>query len=143
MKTIELPFMYPSVFNSTVQPRTGVLLFGPPGTGKTLLARSISSQLKLHFINIKGPELLNQYIGESEKNIREVFRNADQMRPCIIFIDELDGLVPNRGNGNDSNGVMDRIVSSMINEIDSININKGEKERVYVIGATNRPDMID
>jgi len=87
------------------------LLYGPPGTGKTLLAKAVATECSLNFISVKGPELLNMYIGESEKNVREVFQKARDCKPCVIFFDELDSLAPARGGGSDSGGVMDRIVS--------------------------------
>lgn len=118
-------------------------MYGPPGCGKTLLAKSIANELAMEFISIKGPELLNMYIGESEKNIRDVFKRAKERRPCVIFMDEFDSLVPNRNQSNDSNNVMDRIVSQFINEMDTMNLNTNVYERIYVLAATNRPDMID
>ena len=95
--------MYPDLFGSKIRPRTGLLFYGPPGTGKTLLAKAIANECKMNFISVKGPELLNMYVGESEKNIRDIFDRARSNLPCIIFFDELDALVPNRGKGSDSN----------------------------------------
>ncbi len=83
--------------------RTGLLFFGPPGTGKTLLAKCVATECKMNFMSVKGPELLNMYIGESEKNVRDIFNKARKNSPCIIFFDELDALAPNRGSGWDSN----------------------------------------
>ena len=97
----------------------------------------------MEFISIKCPELLNMYIGESEKNIREVFRQGKEKRPCVIFMDEFDSLVPCRKESNDSNNVMDRVVSQLVKELDSMNEQCNVYERVYLLAATNRPDMID
>ncbi|BES89089.1 ATPase family associated with various cellular activities (AAA) [Nesidiocoris tenuis] len=118
--------------------RTGILLHGPPGTGKTLLARTVASQCGRSFVSVKGPELLNMYVGQSEANIRQVFQRAKEAAPCIVFFDELDSLAPNRGNKSDAGGVMDRVVSQLLAEIDSL-----ESEDVFVLGATNRPDLLD
>ncbi|ETV96419.1 hypothetical protein H310_10565 [Aphanomyces invadans] len=130
---VQLPFKHPEFFAAGVRQRSGILLYGPPGTGKTLLAKAIATECNMNFISVKGPELLNMYIGESEKNVRHA-RNA---RPCILFFDELDSLAPMRGRGSDSGGVMDRVVSQLLTEIDS-NLNE-----VFVVGATNRPDLIE
>ena len=119
--------------------RTGLLFYGPPGTGKTLLAKAIATECQMNFISVKGPELLNMYVGESEKNVREVFERARENLPCIIFFDELDSLAPARGKGADSGQVMDRIVAQLLTEIDGV----GKKPGLFVIGATNRPDLLD
>ncbi|OQS07365.1 peroxisome assembly factor [Thraustotheca clavata] len=134
---VQLPLKHPELFASGVRQRSGILLYGPPGTGKTLLAKAIATECNMNFISVKGPELLNMYIGESEKNVRHVFQMARNARPCILFFDELDSLAPMRGRGSDSGGVMDRVVSQLLTEIDS-NLNQ-----VFVIGATNRPDLIE
>uniref|UniRef100_A0A0A9WU03 Peroxisomal ATPase PEX6 n=2 Tax=Lygus hesperus TaxID=30085 RepID=A0A0A9WU03_LYGHE len=118
--------------------RTGILLHGPPGTGKTLLARTVASQCGRSFVSVKGPELLNMYVGQSEANVRQIFQRAKEAAPCIMFFDELDSLAPNRGNKSDAGGVMDRVVSQLLAEIDSI-----ENEDVFILGATNRPDLLD
>eukprot|EP00397_Hematodinium_sp_SG-2012_P019218 GEMP01019736.1.p1 GENE.GEMP01019736.1~~GEMP01019736.1.p1 ORF type:complete len:577 (+),score=167.79 GEMP01019736.1:726-2456(+) len=123
--------------NQTIKLRSGILLFGPPGTGKTLLAKAVATECKVNFISVKGPELLSMYIGESEKNVRTVFQNAKDAQPCVLFFDELDSLAPARGRGSDSGGVMDRIVSQLLTEID------GLPAKVFMIGATNRPDLLD
>jgi peroxin-6 len=80
-----------------VKQRSGVLLYGPPGNGKTLIAKAVASECSLNFISVKGPELLNMYVGESEKNVREVFQRARNAKPCVLFFDEMDSLVPSRG----------------------------------------------
>lgn len=141
LDTIQLPLLHPELFatNSGAGQRSGILLYGPPGTGKTLLAKAVATECSLNFISVKGPELINMYIGESEKNVREVFQRARDARPCVIFFDELDSLAPNRGRNGDSGGVMDRIVSQLLAELSDAS----SKSDVFVIGATNRPDLID
>eukprot|EP00756_Hemistasia_phaeocysticola_P051677 Hpha_TRINITY_DN26849_c0_g1::TRINITY_DN26849_c0_g1_i1::g.17299::m.17299/K13339/PEX6, PXAAA1; peroxin-6 len=116
-------------------------MFGPPGCGKTLLAKGVATECGLNFISVKGPELINMYVGESERNIRELFQKARNAAPCIVFFDELDALAPNRGVNGDSGGVMDRIVSQLLMEVDGLG---GDPSQfVFVIGATNRPDLLD
>ena len=122
--------------------RAGVLLFGPPGCGKTLLAKAVATECECNFLSVKGPELLNMYVGESEKNIRDVFRRAREAAPCIVFFDELDALAPARGAKGDSGGVMDRIVAQLLVELDGAVV-EDEKKLVFVLGATNRPDLLD
>jgi peroxin-6 len=130
--------------------RSGILLYGPPGTGKTLLAKAIATEYSLNFFSVKGPELLNMYIGESEANVRRVFQRARDARPCVVFFDELDSVAPKRGNQGDSGGVMDRIVSQLLAELDGMSSGDGGGGEngaaaggVFVIGATNRPDLLD
>ena len=116
---------------------SGVLLWGPPGCGKTLLAKAVANESKANFISVKGPELLNKYVGESERSVRQVFSRARASAPCIVFFDELDALVPRRdSSGTDSSA---RVVNQLLTELDG----KDSRSGVYVIGATNRPDMID
>jgi SpoVK/Ycf46/Vps4 family AAA+-type ATPase len=140
LDTIQLPLQHPELFASGMRTRSGILLFGPPGTGKTLLAKAIATECNLNFISVKGPELINMYVGESEKNVRAVFQKARDARPCVIFFDELDSLAPNRGRNGDSGGVMDRIVSQLLAELSAMTSGSSD---VFVIGATNRPDLID
>ena len=122
----------------------GLLLYGPPGTGKTLLAKAVATSCSLNFLSVKGPELLNMYIGESEANVRRVFQRARDAKPCVIFFDELDSVAPKRGNHGDSGGVMDRIVSQLLAELDGMSGGEGQEgAEVFVIGATNRPDLLD
>ena len=135
---IQLSLDYPQLKNSGLR-RTGILLFGPPGTGKTLLAKAVATECKLNFINVKGPELLNEYVGQSEDNVRRLFQRARDCSPSVIFFDEIDSLVPNRGQTGDSGGVMDRMVSQMLAEMDGV----GKSEEIFVIGATNRVDLVD
>jgi len=138
MQTILLPSLVPEIFDENIKPRTGLLFFGPPGTGKTMLGKCIANECKMSFISVKGPELLNMYIGESEKNVRRVFERAAASKPCIIFMDELDALIPKRGQSSDSNQVMDRIVSELLTQMD-----RAPSNGSFVIGATNRPDLLD
>eukprot|EP01080_Neovahlkampfia_damariscottae_P011702 gene11702-4936_t len=117
---------------------SGVLLFGPPGNGKTLLAKAIANECGANFISVKGPELLNKYVGESEKAVRVVFQRARASHPCIIFFDELDALCPRRGADN-SNSSTERVVNQLLTEMDGVE----SRKMVYVVAATNRPDIID
>lgn len=136
MQCITLPLQHKHLFGGQKM-RSGVLLFGPPGTGKTMVAKAVATECKVHFISVKGPELLSMYIGESERNVRELFRKARELNPCVLFFDELDSLAPLRGRGRDSGGVMDRIVSQLLTELD------GLPATVFIVGATNRPDLLD
>ncbi|KAK9461484.1 P-loop containing nucleoside triphosphate hydrolase protein [Lipomyces oligophaga] len=143
LDTIEMPLKYPSLFSGGVKKRSGILFYGPPGTGKTLLAKAIATSFSLNFFSIKGPELLNMYIGESEANVRKVFQRARDARPCVVFFDELDSVAPKRGNQGDSGGVMDRIVSQLLAELDGMSNGGSNADGVFVVGATNRPDLLD
>ncbi|KAG6878747.1 hypothetical protein C0993_008046 [Termitomyces sp. T159_Od127] len=142
LDTIQLPLEHPELFSDGLKKRSGILLYGPPGTGKTLLAKAVATSCSLNFFSVKGPELLNMYIGESEANVRRVFQRARDAKPCVIFFDELDSVAPKRGNQGDSGGVMDRIVSQLLAELDGMSTSKGGAD-VFVIGATNRPDLLD
>ncbi|TFK72586.1 AAA-domain-containing protein [Pluteus cervinus] len=141
LDTIQLPLDHPELFAGGLKKRSGILLYGPPGTGKTLLAKAVATSCSLNFFSVKGPELLNMYIGESEANVRRVFQRARDARPCVIFFDELDSVAPKRGNHGDSGGVMDRIVSQLLAELDGMAGQGGSD--VFVVGATNRPDLLD
>lgn len=144
METIQLPLERPELFAKGMKKRSGILFYGPPGTGKTLLAKAIATEFSLNFFSVKGPELLNMYIGESEANVRRVFQRARDARPCVVFFDELDSVAPKRGNQGDSGGVMDRIVSQLLAELDGMSDgDEGARGGVFVIGATNRPDLLD
>lgn len=143
METIQLPLERPELFAAGMKKRSGILFYGPPGTGKTLLAKAIATEFSLNFFSVKGPELLNMYIGESEANVRRVFQRARDARPCVVFFDELDSVAPKRGNQGDSGGVMDRIVSQLLAELDGMSEGKEGSGGVFVIGATNRPDLLD
>ncbi|TGJ79891.1 hypothetical protein E0Z10_g8872 [Xylaria hypoxylon] len=143
METIQLPLERPELFAKGMKKRSGILFYGPPGTGKTLLAKAIATEYSLNFFSVKGPELLNMYIGESEANVRRVFKKARDARPCVVFFDELDSVAPKRGNQGDSGGVMDRIVSQLLAELDGMSGGDDGGGGVFVIGATNRPDLLD
>lgn len=143
METIQLPLERPELFAKGMKKRSGILFYGPPGTGKTLLAKAIATEFSLNFFSVKGPELLNMYIGESEANVRRVFQRARDARPCVVFFDELDSVAPKRGNQGDSGGVMDRIVSQLLAELDGMSDGEDGGGGVFVIGATNRPDLLD
>ncbi|KXL50398.1 hypothetical protein M433DRAFT_61377 [Acidomyces richmondensis BFW] len=143
VETIQLPLSRPELFAKGLKKRSGILLYGPPGTGKTLLAKAIATEFSLNFFSVKGPELLNMYIGESEANVRRVFQRARDARPCVVFFDELDSVAPKRGNQGDSGGVMDRIVSQLLAELDGMSDGEENGGGVFVIGATNRPDLLD
>ncbi|XP_020269386.1 peroxisome biogenesis protein 6, partial [Asparagus officinalis] len=140
LDTVQLPLLHKDLFSSGLRKRSGVLLYGPPGTGKTLLAKAVATECSLNFLSVKGPELINMYIGESEKNVRDIFQKARSARPCVIFFDELDSLAPARGASGDSGGVMDRVVSQMLAEIDGLS---ESSQDLFIIGASNRPDLID
>ncbi|KAI0003309.1 P-loop containing nucleoside triphosphate hydrolase protein [Russula compacta] len=151
LDTVQLPLEHPELFASNLKKRSGILLYGPPGTGKTLLAKAVATSCSLNFFSVKGPELLNMYIGESEANVRRVFQRARDASPCVVFFDELDSVAPKRGAHGDSGGVMDRIVSQLLAELDGISSSGSGSGSgsgspggdVFVIGATNRPDLLD
>ncbi|KAI1896913.1 hypothetical protein AGOR_G00099770 [Albula goreensis] len=138
LDTIQLPLEHPELLGLGLR-RSGLLLYGPPGTGKTLLAKAVATECAMTFLSVKGPELINMYVGQSEENVRDVFSKARAAAPCVIFFDELDSLAPNRGRSGDSGGVMDRVVSQLLAELDGLH-SSGD---VFVIGATNRPDLLD
>jgi transitional endoplasmic reticulum ATPase len=138
-ESVEWPMNSPERFDRMgVNPPSGVLLYGPPGTGKTLMAKAVANETNANFISVRGPQLLSKWVGESEKAIRQTFRKAKQVSPTVIFFDELDSLAPGRGGDVGSN-VSERVVNQLLTELDGLE----EMEDVMVIGATNRPDMID
>jgi transitional endoplasmic reticulum ATPase len=139
-EAVEWPLQYPDLFRQAgVRPPKGILIYGPPGCGKTLLAKAVATESGINFISVKGPALLSKYVGESEKGVREVFRKARLAAPCIIFFDEIDALVPTRGGGDSDSHVAERVLSQFLTELDGIEELKG----VMVLGATNRPDLLD
>lgn len=140
MEAIEWPLKHRELFETAdVQAPKGILLHGPPGTGKTLIAKAAANESEANFISIKGPELLSKWVGESEKGVREVFRKARQAAPCIVFFDEIDAIAPRRSSGAGDSHVTERVISQILTELDGLEELKG----VVVIGATNRPDIVD
>jgi len=138
-EAIEWPIKHKEAFEYVdVQSPKGVLLYGSPGTGKTLIAKALAKMTESNFISVKGPELLSKWVGESEKGVREIFRKARQVAPCIIFFDEIDALAPRR-SGSDSSHVSENVVSQILTEIDGLE----ELHNVLIIGATNRLDIVD
>ena len=120
-----------------IEPGRGILLYGPPGTGKTLIAKAIANESGTNFISVNGPEVANKWMGESERAIRQIFKRAKQMAPCIIFFDEIDSIAPIRGGGDGS--AWERVVAQLLTSMDGVESMKN----VTVMAATNRPDMID
>ena len=138
-EAIEWPIKHKDAFDYVgVDTPKGILLHGPTGTGKTLIAKAVAKMTESNFISIKGPELLSKWVGESEKGVREIFRKARLAAPCIIFLDEVDALVPRRGGSSDSH-VTENVVSQILTEIDGLE----ELHNVLIIGATNRLDIVD
>ena len=138
-ESVEWPLTSPEKFDRMgVDAPKGVLLYGPPGTGKTLMAKAVANETNANFISVRGPQLLSKWVGESEKAIRQTFRKARQVSPTIIFFDELDSLAPSRGQEM-GNNVSERVVNQLLTELDGLE----DMGDVMVIGATNRPDMID
>jgi len=136
-QAVEWPLEYGPLFTATnTDPPSGVLLYGPPGTGKTLLARAVAGESGVNFIRVAGPELMDRYVGESEKAVREVFDRARQTAPAIVFFDEIDGIAGGRMDGNE---VTERVVSQLLTEMDSA----AENPNLVVVAATNRRDMLD
>jgi len=139
-EAVEWPLKYPDAFKRVgIEPPHGILLYGPPGTGKTMLARAVATESEANFISIKGPELLSKWVGESERGVRETFRKAKMAAPAIIFFDEIDALVPRRGSGFGDAHVTERVISQLLTELDGLE----KLENIVVIGATNRPDLVD
>lgn len=136
-RALQYPQQYPEVFaRAKLSPPRGVLLAGPPGAGKTLLAKAIAHESGLNFISVRGPELLNKWVGESERGVREVFKVARLAAPCLLFFDEFDALAPVRGAGD---AVVERVVAQLLTEMDGLEDTRG----VTVLASTNRPDLID
>lgn len=139
IEAVEWPLLYGALFDRLgATPPRGILLEGPPGTGKTLLAKVVARESEANFISVKGPELLSKWVGESEKGIREIFKKARAAAPCIVFFDELDALVPERGGGFASE-VSERMVGQLLAELDGLE----EMQGVMVLGATNRAELLD
>ncbi|MFX0170877.1 MAG: ATP-binding protein [Candidatus Hodarchaeota archaeon] len=138
---IEWPIKNPELFSEMgIRAPRGVLLYGPPGTGKTLLAKALANEIEANFLVVKGPELLSKWFSESARMIRELFRRARQLAPCIIFFDEIDAMVPRRGVDNTEGGrEIDARVNQLLTLLDGIDPNHG----IFVLGATNRPGALD
>uniref|UniRef100_A0A1B6E946 AAA+ ATPase domain-containing protein n=2 Tax=Clastoptera arizonana TaxID=38151 RepID=A0A1B6E946_9HEMI len=135
---IMAPVRYPQQFEVLgLSKPTGILLCGPPGCGKTLLAKAVANEAGINFISVKGPELLNMYVGESERAVRQCFQRARNSQPCVIFFDEIDALCPKRSNLNE-NGAS-RVVNQLLTEMDGVEGRTG----VFLMAATNRPDIVD
>lgn len=138
LETLEYPTKYAPIFaRCPLRLRSGLLLYGYPGCGKTLLASAVAGECGLNFISVKGPEILNKYIGASEKSVRDLFERAQAAKPCVLFFDEFDSIAPRRGH--DSTGVTDRVVNQLLVQMDGAEGLSG----VYVLAATSRPDLID
>ncbi|MCK4791109.1 MAG: CDC48 family AAA ATPase [Desulfobacteraceae bacterium] len=139
-EAIEWPLKYPDIFRKAgTNPPKGIMLYGKPGTGKTLLAKAVANESGVNFISIKGPQLISRYVGESERGVRETFRKARHAAPTILFLDEIDSLVPRRGSSSTDAHVTERVISQFLTEMDGIEELKG----VVVLAATNRLDLVD
>ncbi len=140
-EAVEWPLKHPESFKRMgIRPPRGLLLYGPPGTGKTLVAKAVAKESEANFIQVKGPSLLSMWVGESEKGIRKIFERARQVAPCIVFFDEIDSLAGRRGSGMDGGSkVTEHVLNQLLAEMDGIE----ENSDVVVLGATNRPDILD
>ncbi|XP_047712850.1 ribosome biogenesis protein SPATA5 isoform X6 [Prionailurus viverrinus] len=139
-QAVEWPLKHPESFiRMGIQPPKGVLLYGPPGCSKTMIAKALANESGLNFLAIKGPELMNKYVGESERAVREIFRKARAVAPSIIFFDELDALAVERGSSSGAGNVADRVLAQLLTEMDGIE----QLKNVTILAATNRPDRID
>lgn len=137
---VQYPVEYPEMFEKYgMDPTRGVLFYGPPGCGKTLMAKAVANECQSNFISIKGPELLTMWFGESEANVRDVFEKARGAAPCILFFDELDSIARSRAQSTGDSGAGDRVMNQLLTEMDGMQ----SKKSVFIIGATNRPDIID
>ncbi len=140
VEAVEMPIKNPDAFRRMgIRPPRGILLYGAPGTGKTLLAKAVATESEANFISIKGPEVMSKWVGESEKAVRQIFKKAKQVAPCVVFLDEIDALTPRRGAVMGDSGVSERLVNQLLTSLDGLESMEG----VVTIGATNRPDMVD
>jgi transitional endoplasmic reticulum ATPase len=139
-EAVQWPLKHSDIFKKTnTNPPKGMLLYGAPGTGKTLLAKAVANESEVNFISVKGPSVISKYVGESERAIREVFKTAKQASPTVLFFDEIDSLVPQRGSSSTDAHVTERVISQFLTEMDGIEELKG----VMVLAATNRLDLVD
>jgi len=139
-EAVEWPLLHPEAFHRLgVRPPKGLLLYGPPGCSKTILARACATESGVNFVAVKGPELLNKYVGESERAVRDIFSKARAASPSIIFFDEIDALGTSRSSGSDTGTAHEGVLTSLLNEMDGVQ----ELVGVTIIAATNRPDVID
>ena len=137
-ETLELPTRYAKLYKrAPIKLPSGVMLYGPPGCGKTMLAGAVAAECGLHFISVKGPEILDKYIGGSEQNVRDLFARAAAASPSILFFDEFESIAPRRGA--DSSGVTDRVVNQLLTFLDGVE----DRSEIYVMAASSRPDLID
>jgi len=138
-EAVEWPLKHPEAFERLgIKPSKGILLYGPPGTGKTLLAKAVAKQSEANFIQIKGPSLLSMWVGKSEEGVRKIFERARQVAPCVIFFDEIDSLAGRRGHDSGTK-VTERVLNQILAEMDGLE----DLKDILIIGATNRPDMLD
>lgn len=139
-QAVEWPLKHPEAFiRMGIQPPKGILLYGPPGCSKTMIAKALANESGLNFLAVKGPELMNKYVGESERAVREIFRKARAVSPSILFFDEIDALAVERGSSSSAGNVADRVLAQLLTEMDGIE----QLKDVTILAATNRPDMID
>ncbi|XP_018416623.1 PREDICTED: spermatogenesis-associated protein 5 isoform X3 [Nanorana parkeri] len=139
-QAVEWPLKHPESFiRMGIEPPKGVLLYGPPGCSKTMIAKAIANESGLNFLTVKGPELMNKYVGESERAVREIFRKARAVSPAVLFFDEIDALAVERGSSSGSGNVADRVLAQLLTEMDGIE----QLKDVVILAATNRPDLID
>lgn len=140
MRMVVWPLTRPEAFTKlAIEPPRGILMYGPPGCSKTMVGKALATESKLNFIAIKGPELFNKWVGESERGVREVFRKAKQASPAILFFDEIDALATERGTSSGNSNVGDRVLAQLLTELDGIE----KRDAVIIVAATNRPDIID
>ncbi len=140
IEAVAWPLTHAATFaRAGIRPPRGVLLSGPPGCGKTLLARAVANETRVNFLSVKGPELLSRFVGESERGVREVFHKARQAAPCIVFFDEIDALLPARGEAGHDERIGGRVMGQFLAEMDGVEGMTG----VLILGATNRPDLLD
>jgi len=135
-------FLFPKTLKRmNLPPPRGVLLHGPPGCGKTLIGKALANQHQATFLSVKGPEILNMYLGESERAVRNLFKLAKQHQPSIIFFDEMDALAPSRSSSSSKSN--NTILNQLLTELDGVEIDRMDSSSIFIMGATNRPDMID